>query len=91
MNTNRTTLNQAIQEGGYTNYNNYINKMRIDDFISIVKTSEPQLTYKEIFHTVGYTSKASAMRNFKLYTGMIPSEYFVQFKIYEEYERERKN
>lgn len=73
--TNRTTLSKALRELGYINFNAYINSLRIEDFINRVN-NERIYNYQDIFYNVGFRSRSTAVRNFKLYTGKTPSEYF---------------
>lgn len=73
--TNRTTLAQAMRENGYENYTNYINRLRIDDFLQQIEAGESE-NFQEAFFFVGYRSRGTALRNFRQYTGMTPSEYF---------------
>lgn len=75
--TNRTTLSKALRELGYTNFNAYINSLRIEDFINRVK-NERIYNYQDVFYNVGFRSRSTAVRNFKLYTGKTPSEYFAK-------------
>lgn len=73
--TNRTTLAQAMRENGYENYTNYINRLRIDDFLQQVEAGESE-NFQEAFYFVGFRSRGTALRNFRQFTGMIPSDYF---------------
>lgn len=73
--TNRTTLAQAMHDSGYENYINYINKLRIDDFLRYIESGQSS-NYQEAFFFVGFRSRSTALRNFKKYTGTIPSDYF---------------
>lgn len=73
--TNRTTLSGALHELGYANFNNYINSLRIEDFIQRVRNKE-SANYQDAFYDAGFRSRATAFRNFKQYTGKTPSEYF---------------
>ncbi|OJV20405.1 MAG: hypothetical protein BGO30_01390 [Bacteroidetes bacterium 41-46] len=73
--TNRTTLAGVIRENGYDNYTNYINRLRIEDFLRQVGTGSSE-NYQETFFFVGFRSRSTALRNFKLHTGKTPSEYF---------------
>jgi AraC-like DNA-binding protein len=75
--TNRTTLSKALREMGYTNFNIYINSLRIEDFINRVKDEKSE-NYQDVFYNVGFRSRSTALRNFKQYTGKTPSEYFVE-------------
>ncbi len=73
--TNRTTLSKALHELGYTNFNFYINTLRIEDFINRIRNNESD-NYQDAFYNAGFRSRATALRNFKQYTGKTPSEYF---------------
>jgi AraC-like DNA-binding protein len=73
--TNRTTLAQTMRDSGYENYINYINKLRIDDFLRYIESGRSS-NYQEAFFFVGFRSRSTALRNFKKYTGTIPSDYF---------------
>lgn len=75
--TNRTTLSNALHKLGYTNFNTYINTLRIEDFIRRIQAKE-SANYQEAFYDAGFRSRATAFRNFKQYTGKTPSEYFLQ-------------
>lgn len=73
--TNRTTLAQAMRENGYENYTNYINRLRIDDFLRQIEAGESG-NFQDAFYFVGFRSRGTALRNFRQFTGMTPSEYF---------------
>lgn len=75
--TNRTTLAQAMREFGYENYTNYINRLRIEEFIQRFESGEPG-NFQEAFFFVGFRSRGTALRNFRQFTGMTPSEYFLK-------------
>ncbi|HHV86126.1 MAG TPA: AraC family transcriptional regulator [Petrimonas sp.] len=73
--TNRTTLAQAMRENGYENYTHYINRLRIDDFVQQIE-SEQSENFQEAFFAAGFRSRGTALRNFRQFAGMTPSEYF---------------
>ncbi|WP_353334197.1 AraC family transcriptional regulator [Bacteroides sedimenti] len=73
--TNRTTLSNALHELGYSSFNNYINTLRIEEFIRHIENNKT-FNYQDVFYDVGFRSRATALRNFKQYTGKTPSEYF---------------
>ncbi len=73
--TNRTTLALAIQAGGFANYNSYVNRLRVEEFIRQVRSGK-STSYQDTFFDVGFRSKATALRNFRELTGTIPSNYF---------------
>ncbi len=73
--TNRTTLAKVMRESGYDNYTNYINRLRIEDFLFQINSGQTD-NFQEAFFIVGFRSRTTALRNFKLITGKTPSEYF---------------
>ncbi|MEA4936005.1 MAG: AraC family transcriptional regulator [Paludibacter sp.] len=73
--TNRTSLALAMRASGYENYTNYINHLRIDDFIQQVESGQSE-NFQEAFFFVGFRSRGTALRNFRQFTGITPSEYF---------------
>lgn len=79
LDTNRNKLTRIIQEQGYDGYKEFINRRRIDEFLKIAD-SDNYVNVLDTFFKVGFRSKATALRNFKEYTGMLPSEY-LQLKL----------
>ena len=79
LDTNRNKLTRIIQEKGYDGYKEFINRRRIDEFLKIAD-SDKYVNVLDTFFKVGFRSKATALRNFKEYTGMLPSEY-LQIKL----------
>jgi AraC-like DNA-binding protein len=75
LHTNRTTLARIIKEQHFDSFSAYINKYRIDEYIKIIEKGE-EGNLLEPFKRVGYRSKATALRNFRLYKGTTPTEYF---------------
>jgi len=73
--TNRTSLAQAMRESDYENYSNYINRLRIEDFLQQIESGQ-MLNFQETFFYVGFRSRSTALRNFRQFTGSTPSEYF---------------
>ena len=73
--TNRTSLAQAMRESDYENYSNYINRLRIEDFMEQIESGQ-MLNFQETFFFVGFRSRSTALRNFRQFTGSTPSEYF---------------
>jgi AraC-like DNA-binding protein len=75
LGTNRTTLSKAVHQNGIDSISLYINKLRISDFVSLMK-NESKMSIKEAFFICGYRSRTTALRNFRQITGTIPSDYF---------------
>lgn len=76
LQTNRTTLSRLFQEQGYSGgYKEYINRRRITDFLQLMD-KQSQKSMQDAFFEAGYRSRMTALRNFKEYMGMGPSEYF---------------
>lgn len=73
--TNRTTLAKALREMGYSSFNDYVNSLRINEFISYICEHKTN-NYQNAFFDVGFRSRTTALRNFKHYTRKTPSEYF---------------
>lgn len=77
LDTNRNKLTRIIQEKGYEGYKEFINRRRINEFLKIADSNR-FVNVSDTFFKVGFRSKATALRNFKEYTGMLPSEYLQQ-------------
>lgn len=76
LHTNRTSLAQTMRENGYENYTNYINRLRIEDFIQQIELDQMQ-NFQEAFFFAGFRSRNTALRNFRQFTGETPSNYFL--------------
>ncbi len=74
LKTNRNRITQLIQEKGYEGYKEFINRRRIDEFLKIADNGN-LISVQDTFFSVGFRSKMTALRYFKEYTGMTPSEY----------------
>lgn len=72
--TNRTTLSNLIQQQGYSSYSEFINRHRIEAFVSAISNNR-STDMQQLFYEVGFRSKSTALRNFRLYMGCTPSEY----------------
>lgn len=75
LKTNRTTLAQIMRKNGQESFTTYVNKLRVDDFIQIVK-SNIGVPFQETFYDVGFRSRTTALRSFRRVTETTPSEYF---------------
>lgn len=72
--TNRTTLSAIIRENNFSGYKEYVNRIRIDEYLKIVN-SEQYVSSQNAFFRVGYRSRMTALRHFQQYVGCTPSAY----------------
>lgn len=76
LGTNRSYLAQAIQEAGYVNFADLMNRHRVQAFCWMAEEGKVKSVQDAFFH-VGFRSKETALRCFKKYTGSLPSEYLM--------------
>ena len=74
LNTNRSYLSKAIHDAGYKNYSDMINRRRISEFVSMAKNGEIE-NVQDTFFSVGFRSRETALRCFKKYVGVLPTDY----------------
>lgn len=74
LNTNRTTLSALIQQQGHSGYSEFINRRRIESFVDTVNSGK-SVNMLQLFYEVGFRSKSTALRNFRLYMGCTPGDY----------------
>ncbi len=76
LNTNTTYLSKAINSHYQTNFSSFVTQRRIDLFCQMVKTSE-YANYKieVLAEMIGYKSKSTFNKHFKLIMGVTPSAY----------------
>lgn len=77
--TNRTYIYQAIHQAGYRGVNDYIYHCRIEEFKELALSGKV-VSIQDTFFDVGFRSKSTAFRYFKLNEGMTPSEYLTAVK-----------
>lgn len=75
LGTNTTALSRAMNEGLGLNFNEVINRLRVDAVIAALHQCDGGQTVLAIALSEGFNSKASFNRVFKLYTGATPSDY----------------
>jgi AraC-like DNA-binding protein len=81
LGTNTSDLSRAINEGLGLNFNELINRLRVDAVKAALLTAQPnpaEAGLLDIAFAAGFSSKASFNRSFKLYTGQTPSQYRTQ-------------
>jgi YesN/AraC family two-component response regulator len=75
-------LSQVINSTENKNFYDYINNLRINEFIELIALLENQkFTLLSLAFECGFNSKTSFNRNFKKATGLTPSEYIKQENI----------
>lgn len=72
--TNRSYLSKAIQEAGFKNYSDLINQRRIMEFLKLADSGQIA-SIQDAFFQVGFRSRETALRCFKKYTGILPTDY----------------
>ena len=75
LGTNTTALSRALNEGLGLNFNEVINRLRVDAVIAAMNQTGDAEPVLDIALSEGFNSKASFNRVFKLYTGETPTEY----------------
>ena len=70
-------LSQVINEIEGKNFYNYINALRIKEFISLASLSEnKKYTMISLAYDCGFSTKSTFNKHFKLQTGKTPTEFF---------------
>ena len=72
-NTNRTYLSQIIHEKYHMNFNNFINKYRIEEAKQILVEQGNKTPLKALYERLGFSSYTRFHEAFKKYTGVTPS------------------
>lgn len=77
LGTNRNYLAHAVHEAGYANFADLINRCRVEAFCRMAEEGRVG-NMQDAFFLVGFRSKETALRSFKKYMGLLPSEYLVK-------------
>lgn len=75
LGTNTSDLSRAINEGLGVNFNEFINRIRVESVKATLLIASPSRSLLDIAFDAGFSSKASFNRSFKLYAGVTPSEF----------------
>ncbi|RPH33341.1 MAG: helix-turn-helix domain-containing protein [Bacteroidales bacterium] len=74
--TNRTYLSIVINEEYHTNFNTFINKLRIEEAKGILSvSSNGNIPLKELYQRLGFTSYSTFHEAFKKHIGVTPAYY----------------
>lgn len=74
LDTTRSCLSKAIQEAGFKNYSDLINRRRIMEFLELADSG--QITsIQNAFFQIGFQSYEMGLRYFRKYTGLFPTDY----------------
>lgn len=72
--TNRTYLSSHFAQQGFT-YNAYINRLRIEHFVSLYRQGEDRATLQQLAQQSGYRSYSTFSTNFKSIMGISLAEW----------------
>ena len=75
LGTNTSQLSRAINEGLGVNFNELINRLRVDRVKAALRDPAEARSLLDIAIDAGFSSKASFNRSFKLYAGLTPTEF----------------
>jgi len=77
LNVHPNHLSQVINEKENKNFYNYINSLRIKEFIRLASQPEnKKFTLMSLAYDCGFNSKSTFNKHFKLYTHKTPSDFF---------------
>lgn len=74
LKTNKSYLSKAIQNDGYKNFSDMINRKRVAEFLKLADAGLV-VNIQDSFFYVGFRSRETALRCFKKYVGMSPTDY----------------
>ena len=75
--TNRTYIQHAARQLGFTNLSDMIHRRRID-YICECLRKDPNANIQDLFWDAGYRSRATAWRNFTNIVGCTPTEFIAR-------------
>lgn len=79
LNAHPNHLSQVINEREGKNFYNYINSIRIKEFIKLASLPEnKKYTMISLAYDVGFSTKSTFNKHFKAYTGKTPTAFFIQ-------------
>jgi AraC-like DNA-binding protein len=75
LGTNETYVSIAINTIANSNFNNYLNRLRVREARRLLRASALPVPWRELYLACGFNSKSSFYRIFKQETGLSPAEY----------------
>ncbi len=78
LKTNTLYLSRFINERKQTSFNDFINELRVNEFINQLSENPEQVqkyTLEHLYAGVGFSSKTTFIRAFKKVTGLTPSQF----------------
>ena len=75
LGTNTSHLSRALNEGLGQNFNEFINRLRVEAVSRQLAEPTEARDLLDLAFAAGFSSKASFNRCFKLYTGLTPTEF----------------
>ncbi|WP_445381214.1 helix-turn-helix domain-containing protein [Robiginitalea sp. IMCC43444] len=76
LQTNTARVSATINQDFKQNFNDYINSLRIEEFIRLYRLNNHKYTLLSLAFDSGFNSKATFNRAFKKIKGMSPKEFF---------------
>ena len=81
LDTTSRQISQVVNQGFDINFNDFINQMRVDHMIALLKENkQEQYTLLSLALDCGFNSKTTFNRSFKKFTGKSPREYLNSIK-----------
>jgi len=80
LGTNTSDLSRAFNEGLGQNFNELVNRMRVEAVQQALRAGTGERSLLEVAFEAGFSSKASFNRCFKLYAGETPSAFAARLK-----------
>ena len=74
LNTNRSYIYNAINQGIGMSFAEYVNKKRIEYAVQLID-QDREILLTDVAHQSGFSSPSAFYRNFKLYMDCTPSDY----------------
>lgn len=75
LNTNRSYLSRTINEYAGLNFNNYVNKYRINEAVQVLSDVDNDIPLKALAYDLGFNSLSPFYKSFQRDIGMPPSKY----------------